>query len=131
MDLARGTVKIVQAKGHKDRILAIQPSLAVRLEAYIEAYDPGHWLFEGQCGGQYSASSIQHIFVDAKEASGLPAHMTVHGLRHSFATHQVERGTLLHVVKDLLGHASIQTTQIYLHTSSNRFAGLYDPLAAL
>ena len=69
--------------------------------------------------------------MQAKERSKLPDQLTVHGLRHSYATHLVERGTPLHVVKDLLGHKSIRTTQIYLHTSSERFKQVYDPLSGL
>ena len=131
VDVQRGVLHIAQAKGNKDRVLVLQAALKDLLQRYLARYRPSHWLFEGQTGGQYSATSIQAIFVRAKEESGLPAHMTIHGLRHSYATHMVERGTPLHVVKDLLGHESIQTTQIYLHTSSKRFQDLYDPLAGL
>ncbi len=131
VDLKRGVVHVAQAKGNKDRVLALQTTLCDQVGRYLAEYRPQHWLFEGQAGGQYSATSIQAIFVRAKEASGLPDQLTVHGLRHSYATHMVERGTPLHVVKDLLGHESIQTTQVYLHTSSQRFKGLYDPLAGL
>ena len=127
----RRTVHVRFAKGNKDRVLALQPSLLALLEDYLAAYRPRHWLFEGQTGGQYSATSIQVIFTRAKERSGLPPHLTVHGLRHSYATHMVEHGTPLHTVKELLGHESIQTTQIYLHTSSKKFADLHDPLAGL
>ena len=131
VDLRRGTVHVVEAKGNKDRILSLQATLKGLLAEYLERHAPEHWLFEGQTGGQYSATSVQAIFTKAKERSGLPDHMTIHGLRHSYATHMVERGTPLHVVKELLGHESIMTTQIYLHTSSKRFGDLYDPLAGL
>ena len=131
VDLRRGTVHVVEAKGNKDRILSLQATLKGLLAEYLERHAPEHWLFEGQTGGQYSATSVQAIFTKAKERSGLPDHLTIHGLRHSYATHMVERGTPLHVVKELLGHESIVTTQIYLHTSSKRFGDLYDPLAGL
>lgn len=131
VDMNRGVVKVVQSKGNKDRILVLQDSLKAMLAAYLAEYRPKHWLIEGQTGGQYSAASIQAVFVQAKDRSKLPEQLTVHGLRHSYATHLVERGTPLHVVKDLLGHENIQTTQIYLHTSSNRFVDVYDPLKGL
>jgi site-specific recombinase XerD len=99
----------------------LQASLAKLLVSYRAAYKPQHWLFEGQTNGPYSTASVQAIFVAAKARSKLPPQLTVHGLRHSFATHMVERGTPLHVVKELLGHERIQTTQIYLHVSSQRF----------
>ncbi len=86
VDLNLGVIHIAQAKGNKDRMLSLQTTLAEQLGRYLEAYRPAHWLFEGQTGGQYSATSIQAIFVRAKEASRLPAQLTVHGLRHSYAT---------------------------------------------
>lgn len=131
VETERGQVRIRMAKGNKDRVLSLQPSLAKLLTSYRAEYKPRHWLFEGQTNGPYSAASVQAIFVAAKARSKLPPQLTVHGLRHSFATHMVERGTPLHVVKELLGHESIQTTQIYLHVSSQRFEGLHDPLADL
>ena len=142
VNLDRGTVHVEAGKGNKDRILRMPPSLRAMLEVYVEEYDPEHWFFEGQHGAQYSGTSVQRVFTRAKVRSGLPSHLTIHGLRHSYATllksgapapHSfvVENGTGLHVVKDLLGHASILTTQIYLHTSSRAGEGLYDPLGDL
>lgn len=131
IDTVRNQVRVRMAKGNKDRVLNLQPSLAKVLTTYITQYNPRHWLFEGQTGGQYSATSVQAIFVATKKRSQLPPQLTVHGLRHSFATHMVERGTPLHVVKELLGHESIKTTQIYLHVSSKRFGELHDPLEDL
>ncbi len=140
VDMKRGSIKIQQAKGNKDRALALQSSLNGLLTNYLEVYKLEHWLIEGRDGAQYSAASIQAVFVQAKSRSKLPDQLTVHGLRHSYATRErgprpirswVERGTPLHVVKELLGHESIQTTQIYLHTSSEQFMGVYDPLRDL
>ena len=142
VNLGRGTVHVEAGKGNKDRILRMPPSLRALLETYVREYDPEHWFFEGQDGAQYSGTSVQRVFTRAKERSGLPSHLTIHGLRHSYATllksgaptphsFDVENGTALHVVKDLLGHESILTTQIYLHTSSRAGEGLYDPLGEL
>ncbi len=131
VDLNRGVIHIPQARGNKDRILSIQTTLADKLGRYLDAYRPVHWLFEGQTGGQYSATSIQTIFVRAKEETRLPSQLTVYRLRHSYAKHIVERGSPLDVVKEPFGHESISRTQSYLHTSSKRFKDLYDPLAGL
>ncbi|MGB3545867.1 MAG: tyrosine-type recombinase/integrase, partial [Saprospiraceae bacterium] len=122
---------MIQTKGNKDRHLPLHGGLLQLLQDYLADYRPTHWLFEGQTRGQYSATSIQSVFVSAKERSALPDQLTVDGLRHGYATHLVERGTPLQVVKDLLGHENIQTTKIYLHTSSERFRDLHDPLADL
>lgn len=131
VDLARGTVHVRQSKGNKDRVLGLPTSLRGLLGDYLARYTPEHWLFEGQSGGQYSATSIQKVFTRAKERSGLPPQLTLHGLRHSYATHLVEHGTSLHVLQDLLGHGSIETTRVYLHTSRKQLRDLYDPLQAL
>lgn len=131
VDLERGVVHIRQSKGNKDRMLGIPGSLREMLATYIRRYAPGHWFFEGQDGGQYSATSIQKVFTRAKERSRLPAQLTLHGLRHSYATHMIEHGTALHVVQDQLGHGSIETTRVYLHTSRKQLADLYDPLGGL
>ena len=92
IDLSRRVVLVRQAKGNKDRALPLQDSLYGVLTSYLESYRPRLWLFEGQSGGQYSGTSIQAIFTRAKERSKLPDELTVHGLRHSYATHLVERG---------------------------------------
>lgn len=142
VDLERGVVHVRQSKGNKDRVLGIPRSLRQMLEDYIRRYRPDHWFFVGQDGGQYSATSIQKVFTRAKERSGLPKQLTLHGLRHSYATllksgapapHSfvVEHDTALHVIQNQLGHGSIETTRIYLHTSSKQLADLYDPLGEL
>lgn len=98
---------------------------------YIELFDPKFWLFEGQTGGQYSESSIQSIFNRAKIKAKINEYTTVHGLRHSFATHLIEDNVPLHVVKDLLGHNSIKTTEVYLHISNKVKAAIQSPLDGL
>ena len=142
VDLSRGVVHVRQSKGNKDRVLVIPLSLRTVIEDYLRRYASEHWLFAGQSGGRYSATSIQKVFTRAKERSGLPPQLTLHDLRHSFATllksgapapHSLvmEHGTALHVLQDALGHGSIETTQIYLHTSRQQLRDLYDPLGAL
>ncbi|MEZ5038578.1 MAG: tyrosine-type recombinase/integrase [Saprospiraceae bacterium] len=78
-----------------------------------------YWLFEGQDGGQYSTRSIQQIFRRAVTKSAVNPYSTVHTLRHSFATHILERGMDLRYIQSLLGHSSSETTEIYAITCSD------------
>ena len=101
------------------------------LKAYFEVYSPRFWLFEGQKGGQYGERSMQSLFDKAKQHSRVNPYVTLHGLRHSFATHLVEDNVPLHVVKELLGHNSVKTTEIYLHISNKYRQALISPLDRL
>lgn len=82
----------------------------------------------GQTGRQYSESSIQTVFEKAKQNSQVNRFVTLHGLRHSFATHLVEKNVPLHNVKELLGYSSIKTTEIYLPISNKFRKELKSPL---
>ncbi len=99
-----------------------------QLSTYLESYQPAYWLFEGQDGGQYSASSIQKVFRRAVKKAGINPYATVHTLRHSFATHLLERGMDLRYIQELLGHSSSETTQIYTHITSKARNKLVSPL---
>ena len=101
------------------------------IRSYRKIYFPRYWLFEGQTGGQYSESSLQNIFQKAKNKSGVNPYVTIHGLRHSYATHLVEQGIPLKAVKDLLGHNSIKTTEIYLHLSNEFMKNIQSPIELL
>jgi site-specific recombinase XerD len=105
-----GYIFIKGAKGKKDRKSVLSPVLLVLLRQYYKAYKPSYWLFEGQDGGQYSATSIQAVFRRAVEKSNSNPWATVHTLRHSFATHLLQKGTNLRYVQALLGHESSKTT---------------------
>jgi site-specific recombinase XerD len=123
-----GYIFIKGAKGKKDRKSVLSPVLLVLLRQYYKAYKPSYWLFEGQDGGQYSATSIQAVFRRAVEKSNSNPWATVHTLRHSFATHLLQKGTNLRYVQALLGHESSKTTEIYTHVLSISNKNIQSPL---
>lgn len=105
---------ISQAKGKKDRYVTLSPVLLDVLRAYITQYKPRPqvYLFESeQTGTAYPVRTIQRIFQLAKQYSGLKKDVGIHSLRHSFATHLLEKGTDIRYIKDLLGHFSIKSTE--------------------
>jgi integrase/recombinase XerD len=101
------------------------------LKPYLVEYQPKFWLFEGNKAEQYNESSMQSVFTKAKLNSGVNPYVTLHGLRHSFATHLVDNNVPLYVVKDLLGHQSLETTQVYLHISDKMRKDIKSPLDGL
>ena len=124
IDQYRNTVFIKAGKGKKDRYSVLSEKMKIVLTQYLEKYQPDYWLFEGQSGGQYSTRSIQNIFRRAVEKSGVNPFSTVHTLRHSFATHLLERGMDLRYIQELLGHNSSKTTEIYTHYLSRPYSGI-------
>jgi site-specific recombinase XerD len=125
---SRKCIFVKAAKGKKDRYVLLSDKIIKYLKPYLIEYQPKFWLFEGNNAGQYSESSMQSIFTKAKLNSGVNPYVTLHGLRHSFATHIVENNVPIHVVKELLGHSSIKTTEIYLHISDKFRRELKSPL---
>ena len=94
------------------------------LRKYFVEYKPKEWLFEGENGGRYSDSSIYSIFRKAIAASNIKKKVSVHSLRHSFATHLLENGTDLRYIQSLLGHSSSKTTEIYTHITAKGFGNI-------
>lgn len=115
IDSGRGLIKIVGAKGKKDRYVQLPTKILPLLRDYYSQYKPKIWLFEGQTGGQYSAGSILKIVKHAGILAGLAKRVYPHILRHSFATHNLEQGVDLRYIQEWLGHDSIKTTQRYTH----------------
>ena len=110
IDSARMQIRIEQSKGKKDRYTLLSSKTLDVLRLYFKAYKPKEFLFEGQYGGTYSTTSIQTFFRETVKRVGITKKVTVHSLRHSFATHLLENGTNLRYIQSLLGHSSSKTT---------------------
>jgi len=131
IDSKRMTVMIRQAKGKKDRLTGLSPVLLVMLREYAKEYKPDRkgFLFGGSTKGScYSTRSLQEVLQEAKKKAGILKAGSIHSLRHSFATHLVDRGTDISMIQKLLGHNSIKTTLIYLHTSNKDLLRIISPL---
>ncbi|WP_349664893.1 tyrosine-type recombinase/integrase [Cellulophaga lytica] len=124
-------VWVRNAKGNKDRITLLSPTMLAQLRAYYIVYKPKKWLFEGADGKQYSASSIRQVFNRSKKKARVHMPATVHTLRHSFATHLLDAGTNLRYIQKLLGHNSSKTTEIYTHVSTTNLINITSPLDML
>lgn len=126
---SRKRVFIRKAKGNKDRYALLTDSTIALLKEYIKLYRPSKWLFSGQNpANPYSHSSVQRIYEQAKARVGLDGEGGVHQLRHCFATHALENGMNLAALQKLLGHASLKTTQIYLHLTNDDLSDFQHPL---
>jgi len=130
-DFDRRIVFIRGGKGHKDRQSILSQSLIPLLDQYLKEYTPTLWLFEGQRGARYSASSLQQVFKQAATKAGLKKVVRLHMLRHSFATHLLEAGTSTRYIQVLLGHESPKTTEVYAHVSRFALDKIQSPLDQL
>lgn len=131
IDPKRMTILIESAKGKKDRMAILSPVLLVMLREYIKLYKPDSqgFLFEGyEKGMPYSARSLQEVLQAAKLKAGVIRRGSIHSLRHSFATHLIEKGTDVTMIQKLLGHSDIKTTLRYLHTSNRDLLRIISPL---
>ena len=131
IDSNRMQIRIEQGKGKKDRYTLLAVKLLAILREYFVLFKPKEWLFEGADGGQYSVRSIQAIMKDATKKAGIKKKVSVHTLRHSFATHLLENGTDLRYIQSLLGHSSSKTTEIYTHITTKGFDQIKSPLDQL
>jgi len=131
IDSKRMQVRIEQSKGKKDRYTLLSKKMVVLLRQYYKEYRPQQWLFEGTDGQQYSDSSIQSILKQAVVKARINKKITVHTLRHSFATHLLERGTDLRYIQSILGHESSKTTEVYTHITTKGIDQIQNPLDEL
>ncbi|MCX7022996.1 MAG: site-specific integrase [Spirochaetes bacterium] len=129
VDIERKVIFIRRAKGRKDRFSLLADRIREDLRMYLSSFQPGKWLFEGKNPGEHlTIRSVQSIFYKACRESGLLKKVSIHSLRHSFATHLLESGTDVRYIQELLGHASPKTTQIYTHVARRDFLRLKSPL---
>ena len=128
VDSKRHLLLIRLAKGKKDRVAPISDKMIEMLRRYYKVYRPKVWLFEGQkTGGQYSETSLQKVLHHALITVDTKKPVTLHWLRHSYATHLLESGTDIRYIQELLGHKSSKTTEIYTHVTEKSLQKIKSP----
>ena len=127
IDRQRMLIHVKNAKGKKDRYTLLSTKVLGLLKEYYAIYKPKTFLFEGQYGEQYSSRSAQAVLQQSAKKAGITKQISLHTLRHSFATHLLENGTDLRYIQDLLGHSSPKTTMIYTHVSSTSLKNIINP----
>lgn len=132
VDSKRGWLMIRQAKGMKDRIVPLSARILEVLREYYKIVRPSVWLFEGmEKGVQYDCRSLQQVLKRCVSKAGIRKPVTLHWLRHSYATHLLESGTDLRYIQELLGHTSSRTTEIYTHVSNKSLLQIQSPFDSL
>lgn len=132
IDTDRMLIHIRQAKGRKDRYTLLSGKALDVLREYLAKNEINHWLFPGQYKGSHiSERTVQSVFKTACLKAGIKKDVSVHTLRHSFATHLLEAGTDLRYIQELLGHSNSKTTEIYTHVSKRNLANIRSPLDSL
>lgn len=129
IDSERKLIHVKGSKGRKDRYTLLSAKALEILRGYWRKYKPEKWLFEGAKEGRHlSIRSVDKIFRNACKKAGIIKDVSVHTLRHSFATHLLEGGTDLRYIQELLGHAHSKTTEIYTHVSTKNLGKITSPL---
>ncbi len=130
-DIERGMVHVKQGKGSKDRCLPLGKMLCRGIAQYISAERPGTWLFEGVDGEAMSQRGTQWVVSQAVKRAAIRKEVHTHTLRHSYATHLLEQGVNILTIQQLLGHAHIETTMVYLHIAKPDTQNVFSPLDTL
>jgi integrase/recombinase XerD len=141
IDTAQRIIRVEQGKGRKDRHVMLSRDTLALLRQWWKVrpsrYDAGtppeeRWLFPGHRPGQpMSTRHLNRLFHKAADAAGIKKRVTLHALRHSFATHLLERGTNIRVIQALLGHSKLETTARYAHVATGMIAAVESPLDLL
>jgi integrase/recombinase XerD len=132
IDTLRKVVIIKQSKGRRDRIVSLSSKVLELLREYYKTANPQTWIFEGQVKGQmYDERSLQNVLKQCLKKAKITKPVTLHWLRHSYATHLLESGTDLRYIQELLGHSSSRTTEIYTHVSNKELQKIISPFDTL
>ena len=141
IDSAQNIIRIEQAKGRKDRLVMLSPETLSLLREWWAArptrYDEGvaaqeRWLFPGRKPGRpMTTRQLNRLFHETAQAAGIKKAVTLHSLRHSFATHLLERGTDIRVIQALLGHAKLDATARYTRVATAMISAVESPLDLL
>ena len=132
IDFERKTIHIRQSKYKKDRIVPLSEVMAIGLKLYLEVEKPHIWLFNGkEPDGRFSVRGLSWVMRETLKKTNITKNVNLHSLRHSYATHLLEQGVNIVTVKELLGHAEITTTMIYLHVAQCDVQKAHSPLDTL
>jgi site-specific recombinase XerD len=132
IDFERQTIHIRQSKFKKDRIVPLAETMAIGLKKYLGAENPHIWLFNGkEADGRYSVKGLSWVMRENLKKTSITKEVSLHSLRHSYATHLLEQGINIVTLKELLGHADITTTMIYLHIAQCEMVKAHSPLDRL
>jgi site-specific recombinase XerD len=132
IDFERMTIHIRQSKYKKDRIVPLSVYMAIGLKKYLHAENPHIWLFNGkEPDARYSIRGLSWIMREALKKTSITKKVNLHTLRHTYATHLLEEGVNIVTLKELLGHAEITTTMIYLHVAKCDIVKAHSPLDSL
>jgi site-specific recombinase XerD len=132
LDSRRMVIHVHAGKGDRDRYTVLSERLLRFLRDYWRQQRPPTWLFPGQTqAGHACPESVRRVFRQALATTGIRKRATVHTLRHSFATHLLETGTDVAVIRALLGHDSLRATEVYTHVSLEHIGRTRSPLDLL
>jgi site-specific recombinase XerD len=132
IDFVRKTIHIRQSKYKKDRIVPLSDIMNNALKKYLQIENPHIWLFNGkEPDGRYSVRGISWVMREAIKRTTIAKNVNLHSLRHSYATHLLEEGLNIVTLKELLGHADITTTMIYLHVAQCKYITPHSPIDTL
>jgi site-specific recombinase XerD len=132
IDSTRMLIKVNKGKGAKDRYTLLSQVALEQLRKYYKLYKPETWLFEGSKQGEHiTERTVQKVFENCSNKAKINKTVSVHTLRHSFATHLLESGVDLRYIQELLGHASTKTTEIYTHVTQKNISQILSPLDKL
>ena len=127
VDLNRKLLHVKSGKGNKDRYIPLSSTMITLLEKYYKLYRPKDFVFEGQNSPKYSTVSARQVLKNSLKKTNIIKRVTLHTLRHSYATHLLENGTDIRFIQELLGHNSPKTTMIYTHVSTTSLEKIKNP----